>query len=209
MKILSLLLGLALMAGLGGAALADIAGVEPQPYVPPVATEPAREGLMDGWNDTQPYQQSNTYAANCFGFAYTPSISYILNRVEWYAAGSGGTVTVEFCANNGSGLPTGPVLGSATYVESPGGPVWIGGNLNPPVCLTAGTLYYIRYHVVVGDWCSLASGGTLIPHYWSWDGGGSWEGPSPSFYWLARFYGDEGGSPVVKDTWGSVKNDFR
>lgn len=147
----------------------------------------ARETLVDAWNDTQTPLSGWTYAASIFGFAYTPASDYTLNRVEFYAGGAAGTVTVSILADSGSGLPDGAVLASATYGEV-ADRQWQGADLDSPVALTGGTLYYIRYDVVVGAELSHADSGVAIPHFWNY--GSSWEGPSSLFYWMARFYGD-------------------
>ncbi|MBM3316700.1 MAG: hypothetical protein FJY75_02500 [Candidatus Eisenbacteria bacterium] len=202
------LLGALLLASTGGAASAQMYGVHTGVPGVPYMTEPARESLMDAWNDTQPFEPGWSYGANAFAFAYTPSLSYTLERMEFFAGGLGGQVTIEIRANDGTGLPNGPVLAAATYNES-AAQSWQGQNLGTPVALSAGTLYYIRYYVVVGANCSFASSGVIIPHFWSWDGGASWDGPAGSFYWMARFYGEDGGTPVVEDTWSGVKGLFR
>jgi hypothetical protein len=204
----ALLLGAVLLASVSSMASAQVFGVNVGTPGVPVMTDPARESLMDAWNDTQPWTSGWTYGANVFGFAYTPPTTYCLHRMEFYAGGLGGQVMLEIRANDGSGLPNGPILGSVTYneVETQG---WQGANLTTPVTMTAGTLYYIRYYVVVGANCAFATGGTLIPHFWSWDGGASWEGPASSFYWMARFYGDPGATPVFPDTWSTVKALFQ
>jgi hypothetical protein len=208
MRLWTLLLGAAILASVGSVASADLFGVNVGTLGDPVMTAPARESLMDAWNDAQPFQSGYTYGANVFAFAYTPLVNYTLNRMEFYAGGLAGQVMLEIRANDGSGLPNGPILASATYTES-ATQGWQGGNLATPVSLTAGTLYYIRYYVVVNANCAFATGGTIIPHFYSWDSGATWNGPASSFYWMARFYGDEGGIPVIDDTWSSVKGLFR
>jgi len=208
MRLWAWLLGALLLASVGGVASAQVYGVNTGTPGAPVMTEPSREGLLDAWNDTQAWTSGWTYGASVFGFAYTPPLTYILNRIEWYAGGLAGQVTMEIRADDGTGLPNGPILSSVTYNES-ADQAWQGQNLGSPVVLTAGTLYYIRYYVVVNANCSFAATGTIIPHYWSFDGGSTWDGPAPSFYWMARFYGDTSVTPVYEDTWSSVKSLFR
>ncbi|MBC8368188.1 DUF4082 domain-containing protein [bacterium] len=168
--------------------------------------EDARETLVDSWNDTQTPLDGWSYAAEHFGFPYTPSTSYTLSRVEWYAGGIGGTVTVSILADSGSGLPDGAVLASATYVESEVSG-WQGSNLDTPVALTGGTLYYIVYDIVPDATLSHATAGTVISHYWFYDANGYWEGPSALFYWMARFYGD---IPTASGniSWSEVKGSY-
>ena len=166
----------------------------------------ARETLVDSWNDTQTPLDGWTYSAQHFGFPYTPSTSYTLSRVEWYAGGLGGTVTVSILADSGSGLPDGAVLSSATYVESDVSG-WQGGNLDTPVSLNAGTLYYIVYDIVQDATLSHATTGSLVSHYWFYDTNGYWEGPSTLFYWMARFYGDIS-TPTGNISWSEVKGSF-
>ncbi len=164
----------------------------------------ARESLVDAWNDTQTPASGWTYAASAFGFPYTPASDYTLNRVEFYAGGMAGTVTVSILADSGSGLPDGAVLASATYDEV-ADRQWQGADLDSPVALTGGTLYYIRYDVVVGAELSHADSGSVVPHYWNY--GGGWEGPSDLFYWMARFYGDVT-TPAGTFSWSEVKGAY-
>jgi hypothetical protein len=111
-----------------------------------------------------------------------------LERVEFYAGGLAGTVTVAVLGDDGRGNPTGAMLGSATYAES-ATLNWQGTNLIPPVPLVKGTRYHIRYQPVPGSWCSMARGGTLVPDLWSDDSCATWRGPESAFNWKARFYG--------------------
>ncbi len=168
--------------------------------------EAARESLADSWNDTETHSGASIYTAQHFGFAYTPSTSYTLNRVEWLAGGIGGTVTVAIHADNGSGYPDGALLASATYSESEV-TGWQGGNLDTPVALTAGTTYYIKYSPVSGAFVSDATGGTLVAHSWYFDSNGYWEGPGEFFYWMARFYGDIS-TPTGNISWSEIKGSF-
>ena len=190
-------------------ALADIVGGVDIAAEPPdpVATESPREDLIEGWNDDQPYQSIGTYAANVFAWQFVPTESYELERIEFYAGGVGGTVTVSLLEDTGSGYPDGPVLGTVTYVES-ATHGWQGDNLVPSVCVDEGALYYIRYDVVVGADCTTAASGVGRPHYFSYDGGVTWGGPVGDYYWMARFYGDLGGTPVQQTTWGAIKAAF-
>ena len=169
-------------------------------------TEPPREEYIEGWNDDQPYQSAGTYAADCFGFAYTPSVSYALERIEFHAGGIGGPVTVSLLEDDGSGEPTGAVLGTVSYEES-ATHGWQGDNLVPPVSVTAGTLYYIEYQVVVDADASTAASGVLIPHLWSY-GCVAWDGPGNGERWMVRFYG-EPQSPVETSGWGRIKSLYR
>jgi len=205
MKIVALM-GLIIIAVVPALA-ADLAGAH---YTGDVggqsSTDGPREVLADAWNDTEPPDTGWSYAAEHFGWAYTPSTSYVLNRVEWYAGDIGGTVTVSILADDGSGLPTGTVLGSATYDESDVRQ-WQGADLATPVPLTGGTLYYIVYDIVPGATLSAASSGVIIPHYWFYDSDGYWNGPSASFYWMARFYGDVV-TPTGTFSWSEVKGAY-
>ncbi|MBC8368187.1 DUF4082 domain-containing protein [bacterium] len=166
----------------------------------------ARESLADSWNDTETHSGASTYSAQHFGFAYTPSTSYTLNRVEWYAGGIAGTVTVAIHADSGSGYPDGALLASATYGESDV-TSWQGGNLDTPVALNAGTTYYIKYTTVNGAFLSDATSGTVVAHSWYYDSNGFWEGPGAFFYWMARFYGDIS-TPTGNISWSEIKGSF-
>ncbi len=196
-----------LLIGVPGLALALVeGGIELTHPGEAQPTEPPREEYIEGWNDDQPYQSAGTYAAQCFGFAYVPSVSYVLERIEFHAGGVGGPVTVSLLEDDGSGEPTGAVLGTVSYEES-ATHGWQGDNLIPPVFVTAGTLYYIKYQVVVGADASTAASGVIIPHYWSYDCV-TWDGYAPYEFWMARFYGQPQNS-TERNTWGTIKSLYR
>jgi hypothetical protein len=126
------------------------------------------------------------------------------------AGGATGTAGIELRADNGSGLPTGPVLGSGTFqmVDQVG---WQGAELDTPVPVIAGQTYYIVYQPVLGSYASLADpddaplGVTpeAIPHYFS-PNCSNWDGPYTVFCWMARF-GQGQGVAVESMTWGTAK----
>jgi hypothetical protein len=210
MRVSTIAAGLCLLAALppGLAFGADLGGVSLYPDAAtgtPVAG-PESTSLIDAWNDTQPYAPVGSYAAQCFGFAYVPSQDYMLERIEFYAGGLAGTVTVSVHQDVGDGHPTGPVLGSVTYGES-ATLGWQGASLVPSVPLTAGVTYYIKYMPVGGAPTSTADGGTIIPHSWA-DFCVSWNGPGPFFFWMARFHGS---APTATEpsSWGMVKRLYR
>ena len=163
--------------------------------------------LIDAWNDTGVPATSWRYAADCFGFEYVPSTTYALHRIEFFTGEIAGTVAVSVLEDHGSGLPTGSVLGSVTYEETPPRR-WQGAALVPPVIVTEGVSYYVRYQVVVDALTSMAESGTIIPHFWSYDDCEAWEGPGQSFAWMARFYGDTM-IPVETTTWSCLKALYR
>lgn len=167
----------------------------------------ARTGLMDAWNDEMPHDTGYSYGANCFGWRYVPSQTYLLERIEFYAGGLAGTTTVQVREDEGTNHATGPILGEVTYNQA--APMaWQGENLDPPVMVTEGVAVYIKKYVVVDSNCSMALGGTIIPHGWSWDCI-SWEGPSSSFYWMARFYGTDDPTPAEASSWGRIKGLYK
>ena len=203
----AVVLGLTLWFGAAGAD--DVAGVrrqgDPGPGVKVDGANTAT--LMDGWNHTQPYASAGSYGARCFGFAYVPSQSYSLERIEFYAGGVAGTVSVSVHQDVGSNFPTGPVLGSVTYPESAilG---WQGGNLAPTVVILAGSTYYIKYVPVNFAPVSTASTGILIPHSWA-DECSLWQGPAASFFWMARFHGSPLPTANAQTTWSAIKRLYR
>lgn len=173
----------------------------------PGVNAPAAVALIDAWNDVQIPTIGTTYAADCFGFPYTPSQTYNLDRIEFYAGDRPGTVTVAILADDGSGFPTGPVLGTVTYQEtSPRR--WQGASPVPSVELTAGTLYYVRYQVVPLALLSKADTGVLFTHAWSFSTCANWNGVATVFAWMARFYGDVV-TPTRRGSWGTIKMLYR
>ncbi|HYM82122.1 MAG TPA: DUF4082 domain-containing protein [Candidatus Limnocylindria bacterium] len=185
----------------------DVAGLNLYQSVGPgTVTEPAATSLIDAWNDTQPYASVGTYAATCFGFAYVPPQQYTLERIEFYAGGLAGAVTVSVHADDGSGYPTGASLGSVSYGES-ATLGWQGANLVPAVALTAGTTYYIKYVPVNGADATTAGSGTVIPH--SFGDCSTWTGPVPAFFWMARFYGMPAVTATTPVTWSRIKILYR
>jgi len=162
---------------------------------------PAGLDLVDAWNDNEP-PASFSYGATCFGFEYTPSISYTLHRIEWYAGDIAGEVSTTIL----SGGFGGTVLGSVTYNESPPRS-WQGADFAAPVSLTAGTTYSIIYDVVQNALGSIAESGTIIPH-WPSSNCTNFSGPFSTVAWMARFYGMSPVS-VESDTWGRIKSTYR
>jgi hypothetical protein len=208
MKILAAFLMCSLLFGATVPAGADVGGAVLQPTSGTLGVNsPAGVALIEAWNDTETPTTSFTYGADCFGFPYTPAQSYPLVKIDFYAGDLPGTVTVSVLADDGSGLPTGPVLASVTYQEtSPRR--WQGAELVPAINLTAGTLYYVRYQVVVGAECSFGDAGVVIPHAWSFSNCVSWDGFGSFYPWMARFYSDVI-TPGDSQTWGRIKTLYR
>ena len=193
----------------GPAVGAEVGGVNL--YVGSSAGAPVTGGeatsLMDAWNDTQPCAPAGSYAAQCFGFAYVPTQNYMLERIEFYAGGVAGTVTVSVHQDVGSGRPTGPVLGSVSYGES-ATLGWQGADQAPSVLMISGTTYYIKYVPVNGAPASTSSTGTLISHSWA-DDCVTWNGPFPVFSWMARFHGSPLPTSTARTTWSAIKLLYR
>jgi len=171
----------------------------------PGQNSPASFALVESWNDNGQPGHTSTYASPCFGFVYTPSTSYVLDRIEWYAGNLAGTVstTVRNGGLNGADLST-----TGNYNENPPRD-WQGANLVPPIAVTAGTPYGIVYRIVVGSQISAATTGTIINHWHDPNGGCSaFNGPFASVPWRARFYG-AAATPVESGTWGHIKNLYR
>lgn len=174
-------------------------------------TPPARTDLMDAWNDTETWQPPGTYFSQCMAWLYVPSQTYYLERVEFMAGAVPGTVTVEVRADDGSGMPTGALLATATYDEtSPIG--WQGGNLDTPVQVTAGVGVYVIYHPVVGAPVTGVFSGTPIQNWWA-DECVTWQGPCglpwDCLCWMVRFYGSYEIVPTHPTTWGRVRSLYR
>ena len=130
--------------------------------------------------------------------------TYYLERIEFMAGEIAGPATIELRGDDGSGCPSGPLLASGSFdqVVTLG---WQGADLTPAVYMEAGQTYHINYIVVVNSPSSFALTGDVIPHCWSWDCI-SWDGPSSSFYWMAKFFGTYESTPVETSTWGRVKS---
>jgi hypothetical protein len=197
-----------LLVGAPGLALAleDGGAMPAAPTDGAVPTEVQRDQYIEGWNDDQAYWPGHTYGVPCFGFAYVPGETYALKRIEFYAGAASGDVTVSLLENDGTGYPTGPILGTVTYVES-ATPGWQGADLVPSVPVTEGTQYYIYYEVVVGGHLSIAFSGVIIPYYYSEDCI-DWAGPAGIYCWMARFYGQPQ-SPTEGTGWGAIKAMYR
>lgn len=176
------------------------------PGEPGVASQ-AMFTLEEAWNDTQAPTVFWTYSAECFGFKYIPSHDYVLTRIEFFAGDVEGPVTVEVRADDGSGVPAGPVLGTVTYQET-APRRWQGADLGPSIEVHAGTTYYIRYQVVVGALTSFADAGALIPHTWSDQCDAWYPVLSPLNAWMARFYGDAT-TDARPRSWGQLKMLYR
>jgi hypothetical protein len=164
-------------------ASADVGGVRSAPPgvtpVPGIAS-PATFTLADAWNDSEFFSGDDNFQ---------------------------GVVTMSVLTDNGSGLPTGPILGTVTYQEGPPRR-WQGANLIPSVPLHGGTLYFIRYQPVFGALTSIATSGVLIPHTWSILDCANFFPVEPAFPWMARFY-SEAVTPTQRRTWGRIKAIYR
>jgi hypothetical protein len=162
-----------------------------------------RPDFIEGWNVDVPFDGSWSYAAPCQGPTYVAGVTYYLERVEFMAGEIAGPATIEIRAHDGSGCPSGELLASGSFdqVVELG---WQGADLDVPVYVEAGMTYHINYVVVVDSPSSFAVSGDIYPHCWSWDCV-TWEGPSTSFYWMAKFFGTEDPSAEETTTWGLIK----
>jgi hypothetical protein len=158
---------------------------------------------IEGWNVDQAFDGSWYWAADCQGPTYVAGQTYYLQRIEFMQGEVAGTAMIEVYADDAGGCPGGTLLTSGSYeqVEALG---WQGADLDPDIYIEAGQTYHVNLHVVQGGPSSFAVGGDIIPHCWSWDCV-NWEGPSSSFYWMARFFGSYDPTPVETTSWGKVK----
>lgn len=107
-----------------------------------------------------------------FATPYTPPSGIWVDRVEAYMAQG----HVALLLSDGSGQP-GTVLFTGS-VGTSSQKTWLGANVNPPVWLQGGVLYYIGFQ---GD-CSFAANGPEPPEYfapsingpWQWTGTDNW-----------------------------------
>jgi hypothetical protein len=164
---------------------------------------PPERDLIEAWNDDQP-PAGAMYSGACFSFPYVPGVTYLLERVEFFAGTIAGQVTLEIWADDpDNDGPDGTYLGGVTYQESPPRD-WQGANLEPAVEVTAGEQYWLVYAVVVGSEVTGSYEGVIIPHWWG-DDCLTWSGPFDSLAWMARFYGYLP-TPVQEGTWSTVKS---
>jgi len=190
---------------------ADVGGVRSGPpggVQVPTVTSPASFTLADAWNDSAT-PDVKFYGAECFGFPYIPGHDYVLTRIEFFSGDISfpGPVTVSVLADNGSGLPTGPMLGTVSYQEAPPRR-WQGADLIPSVPLHAGTRYFIRYQPVLSALASIATSGVLIPHAFSYSDCVNFFPVEPDYPWMARFY-SEAVTPTQRGTWSRIKAIYR
>jgi hypothetical protein len=166
-----------------------------------------RSNFMEGWNVDEPIEEGRIYAVMCFAYPYQPGLNYWLDRVEFIAGEGTGTVSIEIRADDGSGYPTGPVLASGSY-EQVDTMSWQGADLSPCVFVEQGVTYWVVLQPIVGSRTSTADMGTAITHLWSGDCV-TWEGPTTSLYWMAKFFGGLQPSATDLGTWGAVKALYR
>ena len=205
MKRLMVLLGVFWLVESPLNVLATDNGVLISDHVPgPSVYSPATSALIEAWNDNGLPGYPGTYGSPCFAFNYVPSVTYVLERIEWYSGDMEGTVTTAVR----SGSLNGPVLGSVMYQES--SPThWQGANLIPSVLVTAGESYYLVYSVVVGALITGAESGVSVSHWHDPSGAClGWLGPFDSAPWRARFYGTIPTSTQT-GTWGRIKAIYR
>jgi len=197
---------LVVLVGVASAVQASDDGINPSNSPgEPGGYSPADGALVEAWNDNGQAGSGATYVSPCFSFQYTPSSSYVLEKIEWYAGNLQGTVstTVRSGGINGPDLTT-----TGSYTESPPRN-WQGVNLTPPIAVTAGSTYGIIYRIVVGAQISAATTGTSISHWHDPSGACSaFSGPFTSTAWRARFYGSQA-TPVEPSTWGNIKTFYR
>lgn len=159
--------------------------------------------LIEGWNDTEEPLGLLFYEASCYGLPYVPASDYLLARIDFIAGFFPGDNAVEVHADDGSGHPTGKLLGRATF--SHGEEVgWYGGEFPEPISLQAGELYYLLYQPAYFSLASVALEGDLIAHTWSFDCV-EWLGPAEPARWMARFYGFTEPTVINETTWSGIK----
>lgn len=189
-----------------GPSLADVDGsIQSGPDIG-VVFEDSRL-YIEGWNVDQPFDGSWLWGSDCQGPTYVAGQSYYLHRIEFMQGTVAGTAVIEVHADDAGDCPGGTLLTSGSYeqVETLG---WQGADLDPHIYVEAGQTYHIEFQIVQGGPSSFATAGDIIPHCWSWDCV-SWEGPSSTFYWMARFFGSYDPSPVEDSSWGRVKSLYR
>src|SRR6187431_2867118 len=77
--------GIVILLGVAGAVQATEDGTKPsdQPPGPGGQYSPADGALVEAWNDNGAAGSTSTYISPCFAFQYTPSTSYVLEKIEW------------------------------------------------------------------------------------------------------------------------------
>lgn len=159
--------------------------------------------LVEAWNDTQEPVGFLFYEAGCYGLPYVPESDYLLARVEFIAGFFPGENAVELRADDGSGYPTGKLLGRAEF--SHGEEVgWYGTDFPAPIPLEAGRQYYLLLQPAYFGLASVALDGEFIAHTWSFDCV-EWQGPGEPARWMARFFGFTEPTAIAEKTWSGIK----
>lgn len=162
--------------------------------------------FIEGLNANVPVDDARVYAALWFALPYTPSVSYLIDRVEFIHGEGTGLVTIQIRTDNG-GVPSTNILTQGSHELMP--PVGFQGADMPPTMLIAGVPYWVVLNVVVPSQGSvgLHDAGTEIAYFYS-DDGTTWNGDAVTEVWIARFYGDAT-VPVEETSWGQIKGLYR
>lgn len=164
-----------------------------------------RYDFIEGLNVDSPYFDGAFYTAPCLSLTFVPGSTYMLERVEFIAGEVAGTATFEIRDDDGSGCASGPVLGTGSF-EQVVEVDWQGSDLDQPLLVEEGRVYFINLMPVLDSQASLSFVGTPIPHCAS-ENCEVWEGPMTVFSWMVKFYG----TTVVateSNTWTTVKSLF-
>lgn len=127
------------------------------------------------------------------GQGFTPSVSHTVTKIGLSLAQTGtiGTFTISIRAADGSGLPTGPDLGSVSFSEAelPVGLAFFEKYLDTPVDVVAGTTYCIVWRCTsFFIWGRNVSGGYAGGvAALSTDAGSSWGSVAPADYGFREY----------------------
>jgi thermitase len=152
------------------------------------AIEPEAIQYVEGFNPTGTVA-SYTYVGGWYGLQYTPSVSYLLKKVELMTGGKTGPFVVQLRPDNGTGYPSNTVYRQVTFTMS-STVGWQGVEFDAAYMVTAGTPYWIVYQPVYGARASIATSGTSYTYCWDnfGDGTGDWDYKATAYAWMARFY---------------------
>lgn len=162
----------------------------------PVAAIPV---LIESYNEFDEWTDGTWYATQV-ALKYVPSVSYSLERVEFFTGGSKAGVTIAL-RSDASDYPSTTILASGVY-DSSGLGSWLGATFSSPYAVTAGTTYWVTWYFTEE---LLAPYSTGTPRTVRWGEGGGRDS-YPNLYegsgFKTKFYGES--SSTVPDPGSSL-----
>jgi len=160
--------------------------------------------FSEGLNPDVPVEDSRIYGSTWYALPYTPSVTYLIDRVEFIHGEATGTIDIQIRPDNG-GVPSNTILTQGSHPLQQA--VGFQGADMPPAELTAGTPYWVVFQAPLNSQASVGGGGIKLPFLYGSDGT-TWHLNAPHESWIARFFGDIP-IAVTPVTWGNVKARYR